>query len=401
MKIEWSKIVETNNYNNSLMKYRACPICKNDNVKLLLSLEKFQFFSDAVTSKQVDINQKQCKSCGAIYLNPCYSNEGFSILFEEAGMSYGSSEGRPFEQVEWLNNYKLLEDGYKVLDIGCGVGKFLASLPLNIRKVGIDIDNSSIVKAREHNDDIEFICSGFDDFTYDGNIDVITMYHVLEHLPNPLETLQNLYKLSNEKTKLVVEVPIIENGNTNDINGFFSVQHLTHFSRNSLKNILAQSGWNIIEWLEQKDYNGCRVLVEKSNVINETLFHSDQEYKNIYNYLSFWYDSLEKIENIIAKINNKKCVIWGAGMHLEFIYQLTSLFTKEIEFIIVDSDENKQNKKWRGINIYSPAILKTLNDDISLIISSYGGQPSIEKAALDIGIKQNYIIKLYDYLRIY
>lgn len=401
MKILWSKIDEVDNCDNKLMKYRACPICKEDNTKFLLSLEKFQFFSDAITPKQVDINEKQCKSCGAIYLNPCYSNEGFSVLFEEAGMSYGSSEGRPFEQVEWLNNYKLLEDGYKVLDIGCGVGKFLASLPLNIKKVGVDIDNASIEKAIEKNNDIEFICSGFDDFTYDGDIDVITMYHVLEHLPNPLETLQNLYKLSNEKTKLVVEVPIIENGNTNDINGFFSVQHLTHFSRNSLKNILARSGWNILVWLEQKDYNGCRVLVEKTDDISSLLSYNNKEYSNVYNYLSFWYASLEKVENRISQIDSKKCVIWGGGMHLEFIYQVTSLFKNEIEFIIVDSDKNKQNKKWRGINIYSPDILETLNEDIPLVISSYGGQYSIERAALTIGIKQNYIIKLYDFVRVY
>ena len=129
MKILWSKIDEVDNCDNKLMKHRVCPICKEDNTKFLLSLEKFQFLSDAITPKQVDINEKQCKSCGAIYLNPCYSNESFSVLFKEAGMSYGSSEGRPFEQVEWLNNYELLEDAYKVLDIGCGVGNFLATLP--------------------------------------------------------------------------------------------------------------------------------------------------------------------------------------------------------------------------------------------------------------------------------
>lgn len=401
MEVLWSKIVKVDNFDNKLMKHRACPICKEDNTKLLLSLENFQFFSDSTSPKQVDINEKQCKSCGAIYLNPCYSNEGFSVLFEEAGMSYGSSEGRPFEQVEWLNNYELLEDGYKILDIGCGVGDFLISLPLNIKKVGVDIDNASIEKAKEKNNDIEFICSGFDDFTYDGDIDVITMYHVLEHLPNPLKTLQNLYKLSNQKTKLVVEVPIIENGNTNDINGFFSVQHLTHFSRNSLKNILAISGWNILVWLEQKDYNGCRVLVEKTSDISNLLSYSNKEYSNVYNYLSFWYASLEKVENILSQLDTKKCIIWGGGMHLEFIYQVTSLFKNEIEFIIVDSDKNKQNKKWRGITIYSPDILETLNDDIPLVISSYGGQSSIEKAAMNIGIKQNNIIKLYDYLRVY
>ena len=61
------------------------------------------------------------------------------------------------------------------------------------------------------------------------------MFHVLEHLKNPLETLINILKSAHQTTYLLIEVPILENGFTNDINGFFSAQHLTHFSRQSLK----------------------------------------------------------------------------------------------------------------------------------------------------------------------
>ncbi len=65
-------------------------------------------------------------------------------------------------------------------------------------------------------------------------------------------------------------------------------------------------------------------------------------------------------------------------MHLEFLYQTTSLFKKNKEFIIIDSDKNKHNKSWRGIAIYPPEILNQLIDE-SIIISSYGSQDSIEK----------------------
>ena len=77
--------------------------------------------------------------------------------------------------------------------------------------------------------------------------DTITMYHVLEHLPRPVEVLKKLSVQSqNQQQKSLVEVPIIENGNTNDINGFFSIQHTTHFSANSLLNcIIALAGWKI------------------------------------------------------------------------------------------------------------------------------------------------------------
>ena len=56
------------------------------------------------------------------------------------------------------------------------------------------------------------------------------MLMVFEHLKNPLRVLKNILNSSHSKTKLLIEVPIIENGFTNDINGFFSAGHLTHFS---------------------------------------------------------------------------------------------------------------------------------------------------------------------------
>lgn len=398
MEIEWKKINVTNSKNEELLEYRSCPICGFNEYKSIFKLEKFQFFSDADVSKQVDINNVQCEKCSSIFMNPCYSPNGFSILFEEAGMSYGSSDGRPVEQVNWLNNYKLLENNKRILDIGCGTGNFLASLPTNIFKVGVDIDKTSIDIAKQKHKNIEFICSSFEDLVYEDNIDLITMNHVLEHLSNPKEVLERLYDLSNSNTRLLIEVPIIENGLTNDINGFFSVQHLTHFSRNSFKNILKLSGWEVVKWEEQKDYNGCRVLAKKSFKI-KNVDYSEYELINLYKYLSNWYKSICDVEDKIIKLEKNRYVIWGAGMHLEFLYQTTSLFKTDKEFIIIDSDKNKYNKSWRGIAIYPPEILNQLIDE-SIIISSYGSQDSIEKFIKENN-KRVEIIKLYNYIKIY
>lgn len=398
MEFEWKKIKVINSNNENLLEYRNCPVCGSKEFKSIFKLEKFQFFSDADVSKQVDINNVQCEKCSAIFMNPCYSPNGFSILFEEAGMSYGSSDGRPIEQVNWLKSYKLLEENSRILDIGCGTGNFLASLPTNIFKVGVDIDKTSIGIAKQNHKHIEFICSSFEDLIYNENIDLITMNHVLEHLSNPKEVLERLYDLSNSNTRLLIEVPIIENGLTNDINGFFSVQHLTHFSRNSFKNILKLSGWEVVKWEEQKDYNGCRVLAKKSFKI-KNVDYSEYELINLYKYLSNWYKSICDVEDKIIKFGKKRYIIWGAGMHLEFLYQTTSLFKTDKKFIIIDSDKNKHNKRWRGIAIYSPEILNELIDE-SIIISSYGSQYKIEKTIKSVN-RDIEVIKLYNYLKVY
>lgn len=400
MEIEWKKINSVKSNNLELVEVRKCPVCGDANYKSFFKIENFQFFSDSNISKQVDINNVQCDNCQAVFMNPCYSKKGFLILFEEAGMSYGSSEGRPNEQVTWLKKRNLLNKNVRVLDIGCGSGNFLSCLPLDVTKVGVDIDKTSIDIAKEKYKNIEFICSSFEDLKYQEDIDLITMYHVLEHLSNPKEVLERLYTLSNENTRLLIEVPIIENGLTNDINGFFSVQHLTHFSRNSFKNILQLSGWEIVEWEEQKDYNGCRVLAKKGIKLDSANIVSDNELINVYKYLSTWYKSLEDVENKIIKLEKKRYVIWGGGMHLEFLYQTTSLFKRDKDFIIIDSDKNKYNKTWRGIHIYPPEILEKVDENSSIVVSSYGSQYNIEKYIKDKRDDVE-VIKLYDYLKVY
>jgi hypothetical protein len=64
------------------------------------------------------------------------------------------------------------------------------------------------------------------------------MFHVLEHLPDPVSVLKRLRDHAHNSTRLVIEVPILEKGQTNDIHGFFSPQHLTHFSKKTLDNVL-------------------------------------------------------------------------------------------------------------------------------------------------------------------
>ncbi len=407
--IKWEKInIISGECNNPVFTYhRPCPICNSINARSVWGLKGFQFFTDNPTiEKQVGINVQQCMNCYALYLNPAYSQIGFKNLFGEASCSYGSQSFRVNEEIGWLEQRNLLKSGLHVLDIGCYKGQFLASLPEDTIGTGVDIDQNAIEYAQNQygSSRLNFICADFEKMDLESQPDLITMYHVLEHLPNPLEVLKRLRLLANDRTKLLVEVPILENGATNDINGFFSVQHMTHFSRNSLNNLIALAGWRIKEIEEQADYNGCRVICEP-DVPERKIKREPHDLSLCYEYLSSWYRALIDIEKVLNE--QQKCnrwIIWGAGLHAEFIYQTTSFFTNEIEreYIMVDSDLQKQGKKWRGINIYNPDILKDcVLGEVKILISSYGSQPVIEQAILDFGISKTAIVKLYDVLRVY
>lgn len=411
--LRWAKVDSfLGNFSSpALTSHRPCPICGSLKSRVVLVLNEFQFYSDSATvPKRVDVKENMCLDCGALYLNPCYSEYGFRVLFAEAGQSYGSTEGGPQEQIEWLNARGLLNEGSSVLDVGCYDGSFLARLPDHVQKLGVDIDAPAIERGRlKHGKKgIGFIHGDFEHFQFSGNPPTaITMFHVLEHLPRPVEVLKKLRSIASPATKLVVEVPILENGKTNDINGFFSVQHMTHFTRSSLESCLSLGGWNIEEKIEQPDYNGCRVLATAKDVAEDKPSHASipEDWKSLTDYLSAWYlaigDAQQRIRTMPTAEN---IVIWGGGAHTEFLYQITSAFfsDKAINFVIVDSDPLKHGKTWRGIGICPPALICEVDwSSAVLLVSSYGGQESIVSAADELGVPPNRVVRIYEKIRRY
>lgn len=412
-RIYWSNINSfTGNYTcKSLGYYCPCPICGSLDSRTVLELNDFQFYSDSVDEpKRFDVRENMCLSCFALYLNPCYSNHGFSVLFAEADQSYGSTSEHTHEQIEWLSNHELLNDGARVLDVGCYDGYFLSHLPNNVKKLGVDIDELAIDRGRhQHREkEIQFFLGDFETFSFRGPApDTITMFHVLEHLPRPVEVLRKLRSIAKESTRLVVEVPVLEHGKTNDINGFFSIQHTTHFSSTSLRNCLALAGWKVEKKYETLDYNGYRILAtpELGVPLDYILNCGQEDWEELNDILSGWYSDINNVEKIIKKTpNSNRFVIWGGGAHTEFLYQVTSFFHthRQAKFVIIDSDPLKHGKTWRGIPIYDPSIIKKIEwISTSLLISSYGSQDAIYKDAIKLKVPKEKIIRFYKTIRRY
>ncbi|KIH75714.1 Methyltransferase domain-containing protein [Geoalkalibacter ferrihydriticus] len=407
--IPWSH-VDSFLYNTTdpaLTSHRPCPVCGSDQSREILRMNDFQFFTDNATlPKRTTIREVQCTACYALYLNPAYTSRGFEVLFAEAGCSYGATEGRPQEQIRWLTGVGLLNDGGSILDVGCYDGRFLSLLPAKVGRIGVDIDKPAIERGNHQygNQGIELVHGDFDSFKLDRKPDAITMFHVLEHLPNPLETLRNLRNQGHEDTSLVVEVPILENGFTNDINSFFSAQHMTHFSKNSLKNVLARAGWELAGQLEQPDYNGYRVLAKPAKITLQANANPEDDI-TLKHLLKHRRDAIGKANaNLTAIGDAEKVVVWGGGMHTEFLYHLTGVFSRKSnrQFLIVDSDPLKQGKTWRGVKIEAPEHIRQIDwTDAKLLISSYGGQEKIAEFASMMSAPENVMVKVYDAIRVY
>ena len=378
---------------------RPCPLCGGLAHRPLLEFEQFQFYVDAETSTRATIRQVQCRACFAAFMNPVFTPEGFAVLFAKAGASYGSSSIRQDEQIGWLQGRGLLAPGRTLLDVGCYEGSFLGKLPVGLRGIGVDIDAPAIERAalRHGGAGHRFVRADFETVELDERVDVITMFHVLEHLPHPVAVLRQLARLAHRGTRLLVEVPVVENVIPGDVCGFLTVQHLTHFSVGSLGNALAVAGWRVIAFEAMSGYNGYRVITEPAGAELAKLAPVPDDCGHFHEYLAGWHRSLADIETRIRRLDRPRRVLRGGGLHAEYLYHLTSLAAGSGEFLVVDGDPLKQGQSWRGIPIVGPERLPELDWSRSqILLSSYSHQEAMREEARRLGIPDPAVVTLYD-----
>jgi ubiquinone/menaquinone biosynthesis C-methylase UbiE len=98
----------------------------------------------------------------------------------------------------------LIPEGQSVLELGCATGDLLAALSPS-RGVGIDISPKMIERAREKYPALEFREGDIEDLEDLGEtFDFIVMSDVIGHLQDIEETLRNVRRFCNSKSRLII-----------------------------------------------------------------------------------------------------------------------------------------------------------------------------------------------------
>lgn len=140
-----------------------------------------------------------------------------------------------------------------ILDIGAGVGDFL----LTAKNDGwntVGIEPSEKAKAIAINKGVTFVNDSSE--IEDHSIDIITMWHVLEHVPNLEHQITELKRMIKPNGTIIIAVP---NFNSFDANYYgkywaaFDVPiHLWHFSKTAIQKLFSQYNLELIKVLPMK-----------------------------------------------------------------------------------------------------------------------------------------------------
>lgn len=148
------------------------------------------------------------------------------------------------DKVKLINSYQPLKG--KILDIGAGTGDFLLGCKnQNWDILGIEPNDKAkgiaLGKGIKFGDTIEKLESN--------SFDVITMWHVLEHVPDVEHQVAELKRLLKPSGTIIIAVPNFKSYDANHYKEFWAAydvpRHLWHFSKTAIEKLFDKQNMNL------------------------------------------------------------------------------------------------------------------------------------------------------------
>lgn len=197
----------------------------------------------------------KCRECAFVATTPKLDPEAIKQYYERP---CGNEENTKFKKIyeaserffrtlraRYINS---LKKGKAILDIGCGRGVMLSELNrLGWEAHGCELTDKTAFKARQ-NKELKIYTKEFEKTELQDNyFDVVSLWHVLEHLDNPKKYLYKIHKILKKEGILIIEVPNIESWQAQvfkqDWFHLDTPRHYYHFSPHTLKRLLLDSGF--------------------------------------------------------------------------------------------------------------------------------------------------------------
>jgi ubiquinone/menaquinone biosynthesis C-methylase UbiE len=167
--------------------------------------------SERIQAADPEYNLCRCEACGYTFDNPRPTLEALVSFYSKPG-KYDSwlAEEAARERL-WKRRLKELlpyRTPGNLLDIGTGIGQFLQlAMPYFDQVLGTEVSESAVRVAKEKYklnisrgtvDELDLAEDSFDN---------ITLFHVLEHVPDPSALIQKCGRLLKGKGTLIIAVP--------------------------------------------------------------------------------------------------------------------------------------------------------------------------------------------------
>jgi len=282
--------------NTHIKQKVGCPICSAEDIIPYLKTKDY-FFT------QEEFSITKCQKCNFVFTNPVPKD--LSVYYDTADyLSHNTKNGgiisKVYSLLRFINirrKYKLVSKYCKkgnILDVGSGTGELLSYFNKNSwDTIGIE-PNENARKFSKLNYNIDVYNENkLDDFDLK-SFDVITMWHVLEHVPDLHKRLSQISKIIKDNGTLVFALPNLNSPDSKKYKEFWSAldvpRHLNHFTQETFEKLISYHNLRLVH-AEPMKFDSYYVSML-----------SEKYLKNKFFYISAIYNGF--ISNMKAKKNN-------------------------------------------------------------------------------------------------
>ena len=229
-----------------------CPFCSSQNVVRVLASKDYFLTS-------TEFNVDRCNSCGITFTNPIPSDSETPTYYQSDNyLSHGGKNSSLFYNayklarafsLQWKTKIVSEAIGEKgsIMDYGCGTGDFLLTCKgKGYRIFGVEPSTKAREDATAKLGNV--VASNFPSIT-ERNFDMITLWHVLEHVPDLATTIETLKTYLSLKGTLLIAVPNHKSYDAKHYGEYWAAydlpRHLWHFDQTTMSNVLEKAGLQV------------------------------------------------------------------------------------------------------------------------------------------------------------
>lgn len=273
--------------NEHMEKLDCCPACNSTNFSPFIQTKAMMH-----GPLEQSFNFDQCQNCGLVFLNPRVPEERLGEFYtsaylpyrvEEAWGKYANFVKSDQKKIDWkrvqrVQAFHNITSKSRILDVGCGKPTFLAALRKTTpdtppHLIGIDFSDEGWANEPNAYKGIDLRKGEVADLKGEPPVDVITMWHYLEHDYRPQEHLRKLLDISHSETRLIIEVPNFDSRTRRKFGenwaGYHTPRHTALYSPENMETLLENSGWQVekilpygtldpftLHWMSQMEQKG-------------------------------------------------------------------------------------------------------------------------------------------------